>query len=140
MNRPTLRLSLDQVVALSGKAPDASPVVSAFSWGNLAIGSYAYTDAKLYPGGARAWDWNETGTRHVPGVQVEDALELIDRGAEVLVLSRGVDQVLLVPERTVDALRARGVEVLVAPTPEAIRLYNGLCATRRVGALLHSTC
>lgn len=140
MNRPTLRLSLEQRVSLSGAGPDASPVVDAFSWGRLEIGGRLFKDAKIFPGGARAWDWNETGTRHVPGVQVNDAIELVDRGAEVLVLSRGVDRVLLVPEATVDALRARGVEVHVAPTPEAIDLYNRLCATRRVGALLHSTC
>ena len=28
--------------------------------------------AKLYPGGARAWDWRETGTRHRPGIQPAD--------------------------------------------------------------------
>lgn len=140
MDRPSLRFDPDQVRALSGSGPDASPVVAAFSWGRLEIGSRLFKDARLYPGGARAWDWRETGTRHVPGVQVADALELLDHGAEVIVLSRGVDRVLLVPEATVDALRARGVEVLVAPTPEAIGLYNQLCGSRRVGALLHSTC
>ena len=140
MNRPTLRLTPPQIVALSGAGPDASPVVGAFSWGRLEIGGRLYKDAKLYPGGARGWDWNETGTRHVPGIQGDDALELLDHGAEVIVLSRGVDQVLLVPDATVEALRGRGAEVLVAPTPEAIALYNQLCATRRVGALLHSTC
>lgn len=140
MNRPTLRLSPEQIVALHGAGPDASPLVTAFSWGRLEIGGRLYKDAKLFPAGARAWDWNETGTRHVPGVQVDDALELIDRGAEVLVLSQGVDSVLQVPESTLDALRARGLDVRVAPTPAAIDLYNLLCRSRRVGALLHSTC
>ena len=140
MFRPSMRLRPEQIVALSGLGPLASPVVEAYSWGRLNIAGRTYKDAKLFPGGARAWDWNETGTRHVPGVQVADALELLDRGAEVLVLSRGVDQVLEVPEATVDALRARGVEVHVAATPDAIDLYNRLCARRRVAALLHSTC
>ena len=53
-------------------------------------GSGSLKDAKLYPGGARAWDWRETGTRHDPGIQPTDVAELLDHGAEVVVLSTGV--------------------------------------------------
>jgi hypothetical protein len=48
-------------------------------------------DFKLYPGGGREWDWNETGTRHVPGIQPADVEELFAHGATVVVLSRGMD-------------------------------------------------
>lgn len=137
---PTLRLSLAEIARFAGAGPEASPLVTGFSWGRLDIGGRPFKDVKLFPGGSRAWDWGETGTRHVPGVQVGDALELIDRGADLIILSQGVDEVLRVPEGTVEALRARGVEVRVAPTVAAIALYNSLCASRRVGALLHSTC
>jgi hypothetical protein len=34
-------------------------------------GHPTFKDAKLFPGGARAWDWRETGTGHVPGIQNE---------------------------------------------------------------------
>jgi hypothetical protein len=27
-----------------------------------------FKDAKIFPGDAREWDWRETGTRHVPGI------------------------------------------------------------------------
>ena len=47
-----------------------------------------YKDAKLFPGGSREWNWRETGTEHVPGIQPADVQELLDHGAKVVVLSR----------------------------------------------------
>ena len=47
-----------------------SPRITDCCWGRVSIdGHGAVKDAKLYPGGARAWDWRETGTRHGPGIQ-----------------------------------------------------------------------
>ena len=97
-------------------------------------------DFKLYPGGGRPWDWNETGTRHVPGIQPADVQELLEKGSAVVVLSRGMDLVLQTCPETLDLLRARGVEVYVEETRAAVQLYNRLADTRPVGGLFHSTC
>jgi hypothetical protein len=119
----------------------ASPLVTGFSWGRVEVGPLGYRDAKLFPGGSREWDWRETGTQHVPGIQLADAIELIERGADVIVLSRGVDLVLQVPRSTIDALAGRGLEVHVLQSEEAVELYNRLAeAGARVAALIHSTC
>ncbi len=32
-------------------------------------GRQTFKDAKIFPGGPRGWDWRETGTSHVPGIQ-----------------------------------------------------------------------
>ena len=118
-----------------------SPRISHLSWGRLEVeGAGAFKDAKLYPGGARAWDWHETGTRHVPGIQVADVEELLERGAEVIVLARGVFERLQVCPETLDLLKNKGIPAHVLPTEEAVRLYNELAAKRPVGALVHSTC
>jgi hypothetical protein len=118
-----------------------SPRISRLSWGRLEVeGAGAFKDAKLYPGGARAWDWHETGTRHVPGIQVADVEELLERGAEVIVLSKGVLERLQVCPETLDLLKNKGIPAHVLPTEEAVRLYNELAANRPVGALVHSTC
>ena len=46
-----------------------SPRITHISWGRMAVeGVGSGKDFKLYPGGGRAWDWSETGTRHVPGI------------------------------------------------------------------------
>jgi hypothetical protein len=38
-------------------------------------------DFRLYPGGGREWDWRETNTEHVPGIQPADIEELLENGA-----------------------------------------------------------
>jgi hypothetical protein len=120
---------------------ERSPRILALAWGELeAEGLGTLKDAKLWPGGGRAWDWSETGTRHDPGIQIEDAEELIEHGAVVIVLSRGMDEVLEVPAETVAALENRGIAVHVAETRKAAALYNELALTVPVGGLFHSTC
>jgi hypothetical protein len=97
-------------------------------------------DFKLYPGGGRPWDWNETGTRHQPGIQPEDVEELIAHGATTIVLTRGMDLVLQVDPRTLEFLEQKGITVHVAETRAAVALYNELVGTTPVAGLFHSTC
>lgn len=118
-----------------------SPRIADAAWGRLELeDGRAFKDAKLWPGGGREWDWTETGTGHSPGIQPEDVDELLEHGAEVVVLSRGRARALTVPDRTVERIEAAGAEALVLPTAEAIERYNELRETRAVGGLFHSTC
>ena len=98
-------------------------------------------DVKLWPGGARAWDWRETNTQHVPGIQVADIAELIDHGASVIVLSRGMHLVLQTPPETLAWLEQHAMKYHVLETREAAKLYNELAGQGvAVGGLFHSTC
>lgn len=120
----------------------ASPLVEDLAWGRVDVaGLGRLKDAKLWPGGGRAWDWGETGTRHVPGIQPADVAELLAHGCEVVVLTRGMQLVLQTPPETIAHLEAQGVEVVVEETSVAVERYNALAAGgARVGALIHSTC
>lgn len=122
--------------------PEPSPRITHLSWGRLDVENRGepFKDAKLYPGGARAWDWNETGTRHVPGIQPADVEELVEHGAEVVVLSKGINERLQVKDETLAWLRERGIETHVLQTEEAVERYNELREERAVGGLFHSTC
>jgi hypothetical protein len=117
-----------------------SPRITRVSWGRLEIEDDSFKDAKLFPGGSREWDWNETGTRHVPGIQPSDVEELLEHGATVVVLSRGFEERLRVLPETLRMLDDEGVPVHVEQTEEAVRLYNELRGSEKVGALIHSTC
>lgn len=121
---------------------DTSPRITHISWGCLEIEGREtpFKDAKLYPGGARAWDWNETGTSHAPGIQPADVEELLEQGAEAVVLSRGMNERLKVKPETLQYLKDAGVEVYVVQTEKAVERYNTLCDERPVGGLFHSTC
>lgn len=119
----------------------ASPRISALSWGRIEVEEVGvFKDLKIYPGGAREWDWNETGTRHSPGIQPGDVEELLSRGVSVLVLGVGMLGRLKVQPGTLATLRGEGVAVHVLRTKGAVGLYNELREGEPVGALLHSTC
>ena len=118
-----------------------SPRITHLEWGKLEIDSVQrFKDAKLFPGGSRTWDWNETGTRHVPGIQTTDVTELLDNGATAIVLSKGMWERLQVCPETLQMLERRNVEVHVLQTELAVNLYNKLAETEPVGGLFHSTC
>ena len=121
----------------------SSPRITHVSWGCLEIEgrTQPFKDAKLYPGGARAWDWNETGTSHTPGIQPADVEELVDHGAEVIVLAKGMNERLGVMPKTLQMLDEQGIETHVLQTEKAVEHYNELQEEgRRVGGLFHSTC
>jgi hypothetical protein len=93
-----------------------------------------------WPGGGRAWDWSETGTRHRPGIQPADVEELLGHGARHVVLSRGHLGRLQIQPETLNYLESAGIAVHVEETGSAVTLYNRLATTEPVGGLFHSTC
>ena len=119
-----------------------SPRIDSVAWGQMAVdGIGTGKDFKLWPGGGRAWDWKETGTRHVPGIQPADVEELIDHGATTVVLSRGMWRALRTRPETLELLERQGIDYRVEETGEAVRVYNELAERgERVGGLFHSTC
>ena len=126
---------------MSDKNAPKSPRITHLSWGRLETDAGGrYKDAKLFPGGGRAWDWNETGTRHKPGVQPADVQELLEKGAQVVVLSLGIQERLQVMPETLQALEEEGVDVHVLQTEAAVEKYNELREEAAVGGLFHSTC
>ena len=118
-----------------------SPRIVAISWGHMEVqGLEAGKDFKLFPGGGRAWDWTETGTRHVPGIQPADVEELLASDAVTVVLSEGMDRRLQIPPATRHFLEQCCVTLHVAETREAVRIYNNLAEGTLVAGLFQSTC
>jgi hypothetical protein len=118
-----------------------SPLVTHISWGRMVVAGLGEgKDFKLFPGGGRAWDWDETGTRHTPGIQPADVEELIEHGCQAVVLSRGMHLALQTCPETLALLRERDIEIYVEETTAAVERYNALAAVTLVGGLFHSTC
>jgi len=118
-----------------------SPRITGISWGRMEVeGLGVGKDFKLYPGGGRAWDWAETGTRHSPGIQPADVEELVARGATTVVLSQGMNKQLRVYPDTCRYLAERSITVHVAETREAVKIYNDLAKGTLAAGLFHSTC
>lgn len=120
---------------------NVSPKINSIEWGQVKIADgNQYKDVKLYPGGSRTWDWNETDTHHVPGIQPADVEELLEHGAEVVVLSKGFHERLQVCDETKEMLDDNNIDYHILETGQAAEKYNKLCSNRHAAALIHSTC
>ena len=119
-----------------------SPKILYLSWGRLEVEGQdrPFKDAKLFPGGAREWDWKETGTGHESGIQLTDVEEVLKHEVTAVVLGRGFYERLQIRPETLQELEDRHITAYVGQTEEAVRLYNELSESERVGALIHSTC
>ena len=119
-----------------------SPYINHISWGRMEVdGVGAGKDFKLWPGGGRKWDWRETDTHHIPGIQPTDVMELLDNGSQTVVLSRGMLLMLRTCRETLDLLEERNIPVHIDETKAAAEIYNGLVSGgKAVGGLFHSTC
>jgi hypothetical protein len=118
-----------------------SPRIINISWGHMEVeGIGTGKDFKLYPGGGREWDWRETHTEHVPGIQPADVQELLERGSKVIVLSRGMQLALQTCPETLQLLKDKSVGVHIEETRKAAEVYNKLAESEPVGGLFHSTC
>jgi hypothetical protein len=121
---------------------EPSPSVIDDGWGFVEVERLGrLRDAKLWPGGGRAWDWNETGTDHQPGILPADVAELLDHEPDLVILSSGRTGRLRTSPDTLALLETRGVSVVREQTDAAMATYNRLAAEgRRVAGLFHTTC
>jgi hypothetical protein len=118
-----------------------SPRITDLRWGHIRVeGGKSYRDAKLYPGGSREWNWDETGTNHVPGIQSFDVQELLDHGSRIIILSKGMSERLQVRPETLQQLKNQGLQYHILQTENAVALYNEVRKHQPVGGLFHSTC
>lgn len=120
-------------------------LITHLSWGRMEITLDAqplpFKDCKVWPGGAKEWDWRLTGTRHQPGIQPADIEEILAQGVEVMILSRGMDLMLHTGPETETLLREKGIEYYIEETKQAVVHFNQLMeAGKRVGGIFHSTC
>lgn len=119
-----------------------SPRVTHLAWGRLEVEGQdtPFKDVRLFPGGAREWDWRESGTSHTSGIQPADVEGLLERGASVVVLSQGSRGGFRCAPRRCNCCRNVLSPSMCWATEEAVRVYNQLSERKPVGALIHTTC
>ena len=123
----------------------AETLITDLSWGSMEVSiageKHHFKDCKIWPGGARTWDWGETGTHHNPGIQLADIEEILTHDIDVLVLTRGTLGRLGVSAETEEELRKQGISYHIEKTKKAVRLFNELVKEeKRVGGVFHSAC
>jgi hypothetical protein len=102
------------------------------------------TDVVVYPTGCVPWDWKShvPNTAHRPGILPVDVKELVEQHkVDIVILSKGVEEVLQVDPSTIQYLKKQKKEYYILETRKAIDKYNELVAQgKKVGGLFHTTC
>lgn len=80
--------------------------------------------------------WREQGHR----LCLQDLESVLDQPPDLLVVGQGDPGLMEVPEEVCAALRARGMDVVVAPTREAVALFNAAAERCKVVGAFHLTC
>ena len=107
-----------------------------YSFGRLVVdGREESRDVIVLPDRVvRDW-WRRDGHSLV----LEDLADVLDELPERLVVGTGAYGRMRPDPRTLESLRAKGIEVEALPTAEAVRRYVGL-DPRTTAAALHLTC
>jgi len=142
--QPSVARPKSEVLQLSATHEIHAPIIKLIEWGKMVVDlnnkKYVYRDCKVAPGKATEWNWKLTGTQHHPGVQITDFQEFI-HDVDIVILSRGMDLILEVPQETIDYVKGLNKQCFVGQTQEMVVLYNKLVAEgKKVGGLFHSTC
>ena len=110
------------------------------------LGKSGRADLIAFPGGFRSWDWNDRNicpcADHRPGISKKAVDYLVDQGCEIVVLSKGFQDVLQTSPDVIDHLKKeRKVQVVHENSATCAETYNKLAKSgKKVGLLLHSTC
>src|SRR5699024_4023671 len=99
-------------------------LITHISWGRIEVTinghTYQFKDYKVWPGGAKEWDWNLTGTRHRPGIQPADIEEVLAHNVDVMILSRGMERMLQISPESGHLLQVQRIEYYIAETRQAV--------------------
>jgi len=119
----------------------SSQRIDSIVWGTIRVGSKNYKDVRMTPIDVQEWDWKKCDTQHDPGITPQEVQELLDTGADVIVLSKGMMEDLWVSWEALKLLSKSNADFIVTHTRNAVYLYNQYVDEgRKVAALIHSTC
>jgi hypothetical protein len=114
--------------------------ISEYEWGKLVINNEIYKDAKISPKLVEEWDWSKTNTNHTDGIQLPDVKDLFNDDSEFIILSTGMKEMLNISHEVKAYLCDNKIPYKILESKKAIKLFNKLIKTKKVGALIHSTC
>jgi len=108
-----------------------------YSFGKIIIDGKTYTsDVIIYPEKVDSSWWRKQGH----SLHIDDLKDVIAEKPKLLILGTGNSGVMVVPEETVSHIKSKGIEVNIARTEEAVKIFNNFQKEKRTIAALHLTC
>lgn len=73
-------------------------------------------------------------------IEKRDIEEILSQNPEAIVIGTGEMGVARVSKKTQQEIKTKGIELIIEPTPEAIKSFNSLKNKKKVAGLFHLTC
>jgi len=115
-----------------------APIIQEYEFGRIKIDGENFTnDVLVGPDKVRPDWWRKDGHSLIP----EDLMAALEEASpRKLIIGKGYNGAMKVPDSTVKWLAERGIEVEVLPSSQAVDRYNELSGKGGVMAGLHLTC
>jgi hypothetical protein len=112
-------------------------IIEQYSFGRMVVDGRVYSnDLIILPDQViRNW-WRKSGHN----LNVDDLKSVFSAKPEILIIGTGASGFMNVPEATIKTLKSTGIEVYIAKTGDAWRLYNEQRLKRRTAGAFHLTC
>jgi hypothetical protein len=111
--------------------------IESYSFGRIVIDGKTYSsDLIIFP--SRIWDkwWRKEGH----AIHEADLSTVMENPPEILIIGTGDSGLLKVSEEIKKYIESKGINLKIAKTKDACKLYNDLSKKSRVTAALHLTC
>ena len=112
-------------------------IVDSYQFGLIVISGKRYSsDVIIFPDRVRDGWWRKRGHQ----LCLDDIAEVMTENPEVLIVGTGASGLVRVLPEVKQSLEAQGIKLIAEPTSEACQIYNQLCHSQKVVAVLHLTC
>lgn len=114
-----------------------APTIEEYSFGRIRINGQDYrSDVIVFPDHVQSDWWRVDGHSLV----MEDLETVLGAKPETLIVGRGADGRMKIPDETRRAIEEAGISVLAHRTEQAVQVYNQMRQRGSVVAALHLTC
>ncbi len=112
-------------------------MIESYSFGSIVIDGKQYTsDLKIIDGRVVPDWWRKDGH----SICEADVADILAARPDVLILGAGAYGAMKVPKAFRELMESHNIDLIAAPTEQAVRTYNELCQTKNVAAGFHLTC
>ena len=94
------------------------------------------SDVIIFPDRLQDNWWRSEGHE----LSLADIAEVIPENPDVLIVGTGASELMKVLPEVQSKAKAHGIKLIIQPTSEACEVYNQLCHSQEVVAVLHLTC
>ena len=110
--------------------------IEEYEFGRIKVDGKNYSsDVIIYPEKLEDSWWRKEG--HF--LQLEDVLSIVQANPKLVVIGTGYYGRMDISEEVKTELKSRGIELIAANSPEAVKLFNQSSEPKKIGAF-HLTC